>query len=591
MPEENFYTDNEDLQFHLQHVVDLKSIAELKEDLTDPECQYDSIEEVVETYLDLLEDPVGVLAAQRIAPRAAEVDEEGCHFEAGVVTLPEGARLNLKDLVEADLMAMTLPARYGGLNFPATIYTAATEIISRADASLMNLFGLQGIAETINLFASDELKDKYLPGFATGEFTGAMVLTEPDAGSDLTAVRTQAVPEPGKDRFRLTGTKRFITNGCGDILLVLARSEDPQKYGGGRGLSLFLVEKDDTVSVRRIENKLGIHGSPTCEVYFNNSPGYLVGQRGRGLTRYVNWLMNAARLGVAAQSVGIAEAAFREARRYAREREQFGRPIEDFPAVKELLVRMRLDLETSRTLMYATAQAVDLEMLLSEKLEELDRKSPEYRELRARRDLQAKAAEVLTPLSKYYASEKAIAVAGDAIQVHGGNGYMKEYPVERLYRDARITSIYEGTSQIQIDRALPRLLSGAFAPVLRVLAEQDYGAADLNGFRETVTEAARSLHAAIDYVNEQQVTGPTTGKQGKDVDYRNLTARLVCDMALDVYLSYRYLEQARYSERKRVVAAKFVRDMAPRIEMLRQYVMSGDRSVLRDFETIVGAPE
>ncbi|NCO92549.1 MAG: acyl-CoA dehydrogenase [Armatimonadetes bacterium CG_4_10_14_3_um_filter_66_18] len=584
MPDENFYLDNDDIRFNLTHMVDLESIAELKEDVGSPDCAYESADEVVETYLDLLEDPIGVLAAQRIAPRAADVDKEGCHYDNGTVTLPEPARLNVQDLAEADLMGMTLPTRYGGLNFPATLYTAATEMISRGDASLMNLFGLQGIAETINLFASDELKDKYLPGFCTGEHSGAMVLTEPDAGSDLTAVQTRAAYEEDHDHFHLTGTKRFITNGCGEVLLVLARSEDPEKYGGGRGLSLFLVEKDETVTVRRIEEKLGIHGSPTCEIYFNNSEGYLIGQRGRGLTRYVNWLMNAARLGVAAQAVGISEAAFAEARAYAQQREQFGQPLDRFPAVQEMLVRMRIDIEASRALMYATAETVDMEMLLSEKLERLDRKDPRYADLRARRDRFAKAAEVLTPLAKYYTSEKSISVTTDAVQVHGGNGYMKEYAVERLYRDARITSIYEGTSQIQIDRAIPRVMAGAFEALLDEYADRDYGTVALNGLREALAEARRSLQAAVAYVNDQKLADDQ-----RDTDYRNLTARMVCDMALDTYLSYVFLEQARHSERKAAVAAKFIQDMAPRVEMNRQYVMSGDRSVLQQFDLLTGA--
>jgi alkylation response protein AidB-like acyl-CoA dehydrogenase len=583
MPDENFYLDNDDIRFNLTHMVDLESIAELKEDLGSPDCAYESAGEVVEAYLDLLEDPIGALAAQRIAPRAAEVDKQGCHFEAGKVTLPEPAQLNVQDLAEADLMGMTLPTRYGGLNFPAIIYAAATEMISRGDASLMNLFGLQGIAETINLFASDELKDKYLPGFCSGAHSGAMVLTEPDAGSDLTAVQTRAAYEDDHEHFHLTGTKRFITNGCGEVLLVLARSEDPEKYGGGRGLSLFLVEKDDTVTVRRIEEKLGIHGSPTCEIYFNNSEGHLIGQRGRGLTRYVNWLMNAARLGVAAQSVGISEAAFAEAREYARQREQFGQPIDRFPAVREMLVRMRLDIEASRALMYATAEAVDMELLLTEKLEALERKDPRYADLRARRDRFSKAAEVLTPLAKYYTSEKSISVTTDAVQVHGGNGYMKEYAVERLYRDARITSIYEGTSQIQIDRAIPRVMAGAFEALLDDFADRDYGSAALNGLREALAEARRSLQAVVAYVNDQKLPDDQ-----RDTDYRNLTARMVCDMALDTYLSYLFLEQARHSERKATVAAKFIQDMAPRVEMNRQYVMSGDRSVLQQFEILTG---
>ncbi|MFQ6043268.1 MAG: acyl-CoA dehydrogenase family protein, partial [Candidatus Poribacteria bacterium] len=296
----NFYLDNDDLRFQMEQMVDWTSIVELKEEIDSEDCPYETIEEAVETYIDMLNDPIGELAANRIALRAAEIDEEGCSFENGVVTLPEGMVRNLEDLKDAQLMGITLPAEYDGLNFPVTFYTAATEIISRADAALMNFFGLQGIGETIAKFASDEIKEQYLPGFTSGELTGAMVLTEPDAGSDLSAIQTKATFNPDAEEWTIRGAKRFITNGCGDVLLVLARSEDPKRFSGGRGLSLFLVETSDAVQVRRIEEKMGIHGSPTCEIYFDDAKAVLIGQRGRGLTRYVNWLMNAARLAVAA---------------------------------------------------------------------------------------------------------------------------------------------------------------------------------------------------------------------------------------------------------------------------------------------------
>lgn len=587
MAEENFYTDNDDLKFHMEKMVDWGSIIELKRELESSGDDDESVEDTTAMYLDLLDDPVGAVAAQRIAPRAAEVDREGCRFEDGKVSLPEATRLNLKDLVEADLMGMTIPVEYGGLNLPTTVYMAATEIVSRADGSLMNFFGLQGISETVNLFADEELKAKYLPGLCSGELTSAMVLTEPDAGSDLAAVQTRAMYEEEHRHFHLTGTKRFITNGCGEVLLVLARSEDPSKYTGGRGLSLFLVERDETVQVRRIEEKLGIHGSPTCEVYFNNTPGILVGDRGRGLTRYINWLMNAARVSVAAQAIGIAEAAFAEATRYAQQREQFGQPIARFPAVREMLVRMRFRIEAARSLLYATTQAIDMEALLSKKMESMSKDDPDFKDLRSERDRYDKMAEVLTPLCKYYAAEECIAVTNDAVQVHGGNGYMKDYPVERLYRDARITSIYEGTSQIQIDRALPRILSGVFEALVEEPAARDYACPEINGLRDAVNEACRSLSAAIAYVNDQKVANPATGKEEKDSDYRNLTARMLANMAIDVYVSYLFLTQAQHSERKRLIASKFVRDMAARVEMNRQYVMSGDRSALKCFDVIV----
>ena len=589
LPDANFYTDNDDLKFHMEKMVEWQPIVELKEGIG-ADSTYESVEEAVQTYLELLEDPVGSLAAERIAPRAEAVDREGCRCVDGQVILPEPTKLNLKDLIEADLMGMTLPFEFGGLNLPSTIYTAATEIISRADGSLMNFFGLQGIGETINLFASDELRDKYLPGFCSGDFTGAMVLTEPDAGSDLTAIQTRAVFEENHNHFHITGTKRFITNGCGEVLLVLARSEDPGKYSGGRGLSLFVVEKDESVSVRRIEEKLGIHGSPTCEIYFNSTPAVLVGQRGRGLTRYINWLMNAARVGVAAQAVGIAQAAFREATQYAEQREQFGQAIAKFPAVQDMLVRMRIKIESARSLLYATTQAVDLEMLLTEKLEsERTRNAaePQSKELRSRRDRYGKVADVLTPLCKYYAAEECIAITSDAVQVHGGNGYMKDYPVERLYRDARITSIYEGTSQLQIDRVIPKILTGAIDAATEAMSGKDYGDDELNHLRDTVNESRAALGAAVSFVNQQTVTNPETSLQEKDTQYRNLVARMISDIAVDVYVSYLFIAQAQRSQRKRLVAAKFIRDMSARVEMNRRQIMTGDRSVIDHFDALV----
>ncbi|MEM2983575.1 MAG: acyl-CoA dehydrogenase family protein [Candidatus Bathyarchaeia archaeon] len=294
MSTSNFFSDNDDLIFKLRNCIDWKRILSLREEIGKEGSPFETPEEAVEVYLDMLRDPIGEIAANRIAPRASDIDRDGCQLRDGVVLLPEGMIQNMKDLIDADLMGLTLPREYGGLNLPTTFYSAAIEIISRADASLMNLFGMQGIAETINHFGSEEMKKRYLPLFASGKISGAMVLTEPECGSDLMSIRTQATFDEETGKWTIKGTKRFITNGCGDCLLVLARSEDPKKYGGGRGLSLFLVEKGEAVKIRRIEHKMGINGSPTCEIYFDNAPAQLIGERGKGLTRYVNWLMSAA---------------------------------------------------------------------------------------------------------------------------------------------------------------------------------------------------------------------------------------------------------------------------------------------------------
>ena len=576
MNNENFYLDNDDLKFHMEEMIDWASIVVLREEIGIEYSDYDSIEEAVETYIDMLTDPIGELTANRIAPRAAEIDETGCSFCDGVVKVPEAMERNLKDLADAELTGITLPTEYGGLNFPMTFYTAATEIISRADASLMNFFGLQGIADTINLFASDEIKDEYLPKFCSGELTGAMVLTEPEAGSDLAAIQTSASLNPATGEWTIRGSKRFITNGCGDVLLVLARSEDPKKYGGGRGLSLFLVERSDAVKVRRVEHKLGIHGSPTCELYFDDAPAILIGQRRRGLTRYVNWLMNAARVAVAAQALGICEAALREAKKYADEREQFGKKIKEFPAVAEMLVDMQVNTEAVRSLVYVTSRAVDISESASAKIETLEKEDTSLNELKRTAREYGRLAEVLTPMAKYYAAEISIKVASDALQVHGGNGYMKDYPVERLFRDARITNIYEGTSQIQVEWAISRILRGNLDDALDKFAEKNYPDDDLNSLASEVNDARQSLKEAIEYINDK-----------KDTDYRGLVARKIVDITLDVYISYLFLNQAEKSDRKKTVARKFIKDMLLRVEMNREHVIGGNKTAIEDFETIV----
>ncbi|NIA22543.1 MAG: acyl-CoA dehydrogenase, partial [Anaerolineaceae bacterium] len=331
------------------------------------------------------------------------------------MTYAPGIRKSLDLLSQADLMGFTLPRKYGGLNFPSTIYAMATEMVSRADAGLMNIFGLQGIAETINAFANDDQKDRFLPRFSSGEVTGAMVLTEPDAGSDLQNVQLKAWQDE-QGRWRLRGVKRFITNGCGEVLLVLARSEPGET--GGLGLSLFLMESDDSVQIRRIEDKLGIHGSPTCEMQFNDSPCDLVGERRRGLVTYVMALMNGARIGIAAQGLGIAEAAYREARAYAHHREQFGRPIEQLPPVADLLVDMKTSLEAGRALLYHTCLVVDRDVNLQRRLHEnlYQDKAARSADNKAQKQLKRLAA-MLTPMSKYYCSELAQSCANDGISV------------------------------------------------------------------------------------------------------------------------------------------------------------------------------
>ena len=572
----NFFTDNPDLRFRFDNL-DLDEIIRLREgDFSEFE-EYPhaptSVEDARDSYRRVL-DLVGAIAGDFIEPRATDVDREGAQHADGVVTYAQGTQEAIRVLAEADLMGFTLPRKYGGLNLPTIAYTAAIEMVSRADAALMTIFGLQDIAETINDFATEEQKDRYLPRFCSGEVTGAMVLTEPDAGSDLQAVRLKAAEDPETGLWKLNGVKRFITNGCGDVLLVLARSEPGTR--DGRGLSMFICEKGPRIVIRRIEDKLGIHGSPTCEMQFNDAPGELVGQRRRGLIKYVMSLMNGARVGIAAQALGIAEAAYRAALAYALTREQFGKKIIDIPPVSNMLVNMKVGVETGRSLLYETACAVDMYQGLEAKLEEMDRKDADYRELRKRAADFRKLADVLTPMSKYYCCEMCLHVTTDAIQVHGGSGYMRDYDVERYYRDARITSIYEGTSELQVVAIMAGLHGGNLNGWLDKHAARDYPA-ELAPLAEKVNAARQALADGVGFVKEKG-----------DSAYTDLVAHHLADMAVDVFIAYQLLRDAQRLDLKKIVAQRFINQMARRAEMNLAAVKSGDDTILQSYRRLLG---
>ncbi len=571
----NFYTDNSDIVFHLDHM-NLEPLVRLREHDFADAATFDyapaDTADAVDSYRRVL-DLVGQIAGDVIAPLSPEIDTVGSHLNAdeACVHYAPGIVKSLKALSQADLMGATLPRRFGGLNLPGIIYTMATEIVSRADASLMNIFGLQGIAETINMFASEEQKASYLPRFATGEVTGAMVLTEPDAGSDLQNIQLRAYQDEA-GQWRLNGVKRFITNGCGEVLLVLARSEPDET--GGMGLSLYVTGRNDTIRIRRTEVKLGIHGSPTCEMQFNDTPAELVGERRRGLVTYVMALMNGARIGIASQSLGIGEAAFRVARNYAATRIQFGRPIERFPAVAELLADMKLAVESGRALLYEATFSADYEFALEgavgretdpAKRTEFNKEQKRYKRL----------AGFMTPVAKYWLSEMCNTVTYEAISVLGGSGYMKDYPLEQLYRDARITSIYEGTSQLQVVAAVRGVTSGT--------AEKRFAEFDARtppeGFADLAAElkALRAgLEKAVAYVKAQPG------------DYLDLNARPLVDVTIDIYLGYLWMEMARHSAAKAVGAKRIISRAVPRCEQLLRQIMSGDRSTLDAFDMLVG---
>jgi 3-(methylthio)propanoyl-CoA dehydrogenase len=459
----NFYTDNKDLKFHLTHPM-MEKIVQLKEKNFTEKAEFDfapmDFEDAMDSYDKVLE-VVGEICGEVISPNAEGIDAQGPEVIDGRVKYADGTVLNIDALIKAGLMGMALPRKYGGLNFPNVPYIMAADIVSRADAGFVNIWGLQDCAETINEFASEEQKEKYLPQVAAGA-TMAMDLTEPDAGSDLQAVQLKASYDEKKGTWLLNGVKRFITNGDGHISLILARSESGTK--DGRGLSMYIHHKESGgVTVRRIEHKMGIIGSPTCELVFKDAPAELVGDRKMGLIKYVMALMNGARLGIAAQSVGISEAAYREALAYAMERVQFGKAIIRFPAVYEMISTMKAKLDASRTLLYETARFVDIYKTYMHIADERKLESEERQEMKSYQKL----ADLYTPLVKGMASEFCNQLAYDAIQVHGGSGFMKDYPVERLYRDARITSIYEGTTQLQVVAAIRGVTTGAYLAQIR----------------------------------------------------------------------------------------------------------------------------
>lgn len=459
----NNYKDTPELKARM-HSPLMERIVELKENFYAEAGKYDyapaDFADAMDNFDRVLE-LTGSVCDEVIAPNAESVDREGSHCSGGRVQYSAGTAQNLKVMHQAGLSGFGLPRQYGGLNMPVTVFSAVSEMLSRADASFQNVWGLQSCADTINEFGSPEQKEKYLKMASEGA-TMSMDLTEPDAGSDLQSVMLKATEDPENGCWRLNGVKRFITNGDSDIHLVLARSEEGTT--DGRGLSLFIYDKrNGGVNVRRIEDKMGIHGSPTCELVFNNAKAELCGDRRLGLIKYVMALMNGARLGIATQSVGIQDAAWREATAYAAERRQFGRNIDTFPAVYQMLAVMKAKIEASRSLLYETSRYVDIYKSL-DAISKVRALTPEERQESKR---YSRLADALTPISKGMTSEFANQNTYDSIQIHGGSGFMRDYACERLYRDARITSIYEGTTQLQVVAALRYVTSGVYSQFVK----------------------------------------------------------------------------------------------------------------------------
>ena len=524
----NFYNDNKNLNFHLSHPL-MKKCVDLKEDNYKDKNEFDyaplDYEDTMDSYDKTLE-IVGEICGDIIGPNAEDVDHDGPQLINNEVIYAKGTSENYQALVDAGLIGMSLPRKYDGLNFSIVPYVMAAEIVSRADAGFANIWGLQDCAETIHEFGDDAIKAEFLPRFNEGA-TAAMDLTEPDAGSDLQAVMLKATYNKEEDQWYLNGVKRFITNGDADISLVLARSEEGSK--DGRGLSLFVYDRSEQkMVVRRIENKMGIKGSPTCELVFENAPAQLVGTRRMGLIKYVMSLMNSARLGVGAQSVGIAEAAYREAVKYAHEREQFGKAIIQYPAVYEMITNMKVKTDAIRSLLYETARFVDIYKsygFLAEerKLSPEERKDQKY---------YSRKADMYTPLLKLFASEYSNEISYDSLQVHGGTGFMKDFPIERIYRDARITTIYEGTSQLQVVAAIRGIGNGAYLNFIREYEQQEYHS-DLEPIKARLVSMTEQLEKAVAIV-----------EKNKETELWDFHARRMVEMAGNIILSYLLLNDA-----------------------------------------------
>ena len=524
----NNYTDHPELKFELNHPL-MKRIVELKErDFRDKDS-YDyaplDFEDAMDSY-DRVLDITGEIAGTTIADNAEGVDLEGPHHEGDRVHYASGTADNLDAMVKAGLNGMTMPRRYGGLNFPITPYTMCAELVAASDAGFGNIWSLQDCIETLYEFGNEDQHSRFIPRICAGE-TMSMDLTEPDAGSDLQSVMLKATYSEEEGCWLLNGVKRFITNGDADLHLVLARSEEGTT--DGRGLSMFIYDKNSGgVNVRRIENKLGIHGSPTCELVYKNAHAELCGDRKLGLIKYVMALMNGARLGIAAQSVGISQAAYNEGLAYARDREQFGKAIINFPAVYDMLALMKAKLDAGRALLYQCARYVDI----YKALDDIARERKLTLEERKEQKNFSKLADSLTPLAKGMNSEYCNQNTYDAIQIHGGSGFMMDYPIQRYYRDARITSIYEGTTQLQVVAAIRYVTNGSYLAQAREFEQAE------------VSEAMKPLVARAKAMADKLEEATAHVKEAGDAAFHDICARHLVEMAADVIMLHLLIHNA-----------------------------------------------
>lgn len=564
----NYYTDHPEIEFHLDHPL-MKRIVELKEKGYADKDQFADApvcyEDAIENYKRVL-DITGDVAANIIEPNSESVDLEGPHLVDGRMVYASKTVENIDATCKAGLWGVSMPRKYGGLNLPNVVFSMLSEVISAADAGFQNIWSLQSCIDTLYEFGSEEQRQKYIPRVCEGA-SMSMDLTEPDAGSDLQRVMLKATQDED-GTWRLNGVKRFITNGDSDIHLVLARSEEGTH--DGRGLSMFIYDKQSGgVTVRHIEHKLGIHGSPTCELVFKNAKAELCGSTRMGLIKYVMALMNGARLGIAAQSVGVEQEAYNEGLSYAKERMQFGKKIISFPAVYDMLSRMKTKLDAGRSLLYQTARYVDLYKALEDIGRDRKLTPEERQELKKWNRL----ADAFTPLAKGTNSEWANQNAYDAISIHGGSGFIMEYKSQRLFRDARIFSIYEGTTQLQVVAAIRYITNGTYLNIMKEMLQGEVSES-LKPLQERVAKLVATYEACLDKV-----------KAGANQDEHDFLGRRLYDMTADIVASLLILDDAtRAPELFEKSANVFVRMAEEEVMGKAAYIQAFHADDLKNFE-------
>ena len=572
----NYYTDHPEIAFHLNHPL-MKRIVELKErNYADTATHADApvnYEDAIENYKRIL-DITGDITANIIAPNSEAVDQEGPHLIDNRMHYASKTLENIQATRQAGLWGVSMPRQYGGLNLPNVVFSMLSELIAAADAGFQNIWSLQSCIDTLYEFGNDDQRQRYIPRICAGE-TMSMDLTEPDAGSDLQRVMLKATFDEKENCWRLNGVKRFITNGDSDIHLVLARSEEGTR--DGRGLSMFIYDKrNGGVDVRHIENKLGIHGSPTCELVYKNAKAELCGNTRMGLIKYVMALMNGARLGIAAQSVGLEQEAYNEGLAYAKERAQFGKKIITFPAVYDMLSRMKAKLDAGRSLLYQTARYVDIYKAL-EDIARYQKLTPEERQEMKK---YTRLADAFTPLAKGINSEYANQTAYDAISIHGGSGFIMEYKCQRLYRDARIFSIYEGTTQLQVVAAIRYITNGTYLSIMKEMLEDELACDCMKALRDRVARLVELYEESIERVNAYD-----------NQDIHDFLARRLYNMTADIIGSLLLIEDAsKAPELFKKSANVFVRMAEEEVIGHASYIKSFDPADLANFKATDDEP-